>query len=390
MRVAEWAYDWSRGGTEGQCARVCVGLAERGWTVRPMAFRRQGFFIERLEKACGGSREVRIRHAARPGTLAELVRVAKWLRAQRIDLLHTWDADAAVFGQFAAQLAGIPLVTSRRDLGAIYPAWKQSLLRRADRRAMKVVVNAEAVRAHFLESGVENSKMVLIPNILDLRERDREAVAGAAVRPEGAPDGIDWSEGAEWRLAVVNRLDPEKNTGLLLKALAGVLLRHPEARLWVVGDGVEREPLESLANELQVRRQVVFWGERNDVTRILRHVRAGALVPKANEGLSNTILEYMAASLPVLATDCGGNRELVEDGVRGRLLAASATPVEVAEAWSELIGSEAQALAWGTAARTFVETRFTPESVIPRFEAVYRQLEPVVQARKRDFSNIQP
>lgn len=390
MRVAEWAYDWSRGGTEGQCARVCVGLAERGWVVRPIAFRRQGFFLERLEAACGGSWEVRIRHLMRLGTLMELVRVARWLRAERIDLLHTWDADAAVFGQFAAQMAGIPLVTSRRDLGAIYPPWKQSLLRRADRRAMKVVVNAEAVRAHFAESGVENSKMVLIPNILDLRERDREAGTGPAVRPENAPDGIDWSDGAEWRLAVVNRLDPEKNTGLLIQALAVVLPRHPEARLWVVGDGMERRPLEALAEELGVRRQVVFWGERHDVARILRCVRAGALVPKANEGLSNTILEYMAASLPVVATDCGGNRELVEDGVRGRLLSAAATPEEVAAAWAELIGSEEKARAWGAAGRTFAESHFAPESVIPRFEAVYHQLEPIIRARKCDFSNNQP
>lgn len=372
-KVAHWVNDLIRGGTEGQCVRVAMGLARRDNPGRVLVFHRQGFFLDAVEQTCGAVKEVTIRHAARVHTIAEIVRTAQWLKREHADFLHTWDADAAVFGQFAAQLAGIPLITSRRDLGEIYPGWKRKLLARADKRAVKVVVNAAAVRDHFLKAGVDSSKMVLIPNILDLAERDREAAA-APERPHESPAGIDWQEGAEWRLAVVNRLDPEKNTGLLIRAVAEVRKTHPSARLWVIGDGLERPALESLAKGLGVADAVLFWGERHDVASILKHVQAGALVPKANEGLSNTILEYMAASLPVLATDCGGNRELVADGERGTLLPLDASERDVAGAWMELIEHAERTQEWGQDARTFVASKFVPSIVLPQFEALYRSL----------------
>lgn len=372
-RIAFWVNDLIRGGTEGQCARVAIGLARQGLPPRFLVFHRHGFFLDRVEKECGRAYEVTIRHAVRPHTLAAVAAAARWLKCNHIDFLHTWDADAAVFGQFAAQLAGIPLVTSRRDLGEIYPRWKRHLLARADARALRVVVNATAIRDHFARQGLHAAKMVLLPNLLDLDERDREAAAAPDLPPD-APAGIDWAPGAEWRLAVVNRLDPEKNTALLLRALAHLRPAHPEARLWVVGDGPERHPLQALARELGVADAVAFWGERHDVASLLRHVRAGALVPQANEGLSNTILEYMAASLPVLATNCGGNRELVADGRRGLLLPRLPSPAELADAWTALLDAPVQAAEWGHDARHFVEAHFSPSAVLPRFEALYRSL----------------
>ncbi len=372
-RVAHWVHDLIRGGTEGQCSRVAIGLAGRGWDQRVLCFHRTGFFLPRVDEACRGVREVQIRHVARPGTLAELVRTARWLRQEKVELLHTWDADAAVFGQFVAAWAGIPLLTSRRDLGNIYPSWKVRLMRRADARARRIVVNAAAIRGHFGRQGVPVEKMVHIPNILDIAERDAEAAA-APETPVRPPDGIDWTPGAEWRLAVVNRLDPEKNTRLLLEALAEVVRRRPEARLWIVGDGRERPMLEARAGELGLGGRAIFWGERTDVASILKHVQAGALVPKANEGLSNTILEYMAASKPVMATDCGGNRELVEDGVNGCLLALEPAIGEVADAWDGLIGSGPAAEAWGQAGRRMAERTFAPDAVLSKFERLYVDL----------------
>ena len=361
-RVAHLVYDLIRGGTEGQCARVAMGLAKRGDTHRVAVFHRRGFFLEAVESACGPVREVAIRHVARPSTVRELVRLACWLRQERIDVLHAWDADAAVFGQFAARWAGVKWLTSRRDLGQIYPSWKLALMRRADRAATRVVANAEAVRAHFVAQGLSGDAIEVLPNMVDLDERDRlaqEPFPGADRLPHGRP------------IAVVNRLDPEKNTGLLIEALPLVRKQVSDAVLIIAGDGPEMPMLREKAVAQGVSDAVCFLGEVTDVPALLRLCEAGALVPRRNEGLSNTILEYMAARLPVMATDCGGNRELVKDGETGRLVPVGASASEVAVAWTFLLANREAAAAMGERARRVVERNHSPAIVLDGFSRLY-------------------
>ncbi len=363
-RVAHLVYDLIRGGTEGQCARIAMGLAREGQTHRVAVFHRRGFFLEEVEANCGPVHEVAIRHLVRFSTVLEVRRLAGWLQQERIDLLHAWDADAAIFGQVAARLAGIPLVTSRRDLGQIYSFRKRFLMRRADHQAICVVANAERVREHFIAEGLSPSHIEVLPNLLDLSERDRLAEAPFSLQERLIPGR---------RLVVVNRLDPEKNTGLLIEALPWVRTAIPDAVLLVVGEGREMSSLRKLAESAGVADAVDFLGENLEVPALLRLCEAGALVPSRNEGLSNTILEYMAARLPVIATDCGGNGELVREGVTGHLLPLEAEPAEVAAAWIALLQNQETAKAMGQAARQVVEQRHTPAIVLKKFSSFYQQ-----------------
>lgn len=364
-RVVHWVHDLIRGGTEGQCARVAMGLAKRGLPHRVAVFHRRGFFLEGVEAACGPVHEVRIRHAVRWNTWKEIRRLAVWLRDTQADILHAWDADAAIFGQFAAGLAGVKLVTSRRDLGQIYPAWKAALMRRADRSAVRVVANADAVRDHFVAGGLLPEKAVVMPNLLDLEEFDAQSRV-----PFSKTDQLP----AGRRLVVVNRLDPEKNTGLLIEALPLVRRWVPDAVLVVAGDGREMEKLRARTKQLGLESAVCFLGEVEEVPALLRLCEIGALVPGRNEGLSNTILEYMAAGLPVLATDCGGNRELVKDGVTGILLPAHPPVEAVATAWAEVLSKRNGPLAYGRHAREAVARTHAMESVLDGFVQCYDRI----------------
>lgn len=368
MKIAHWVYHLIRGGTEGQCARCAIGLASRGWDQRVIVFRRAGHFVGPVEAACGPVREVPIRHLLRPSTLAETFRLARWLRTEKIDLLHTWDADAAIFGALAARLAGLPLVTSRRDLGAIYPPWKRRMLDRADRRAVRTVVNAQAIFDHFAARGLPPARMELIPNLLPLPgEQDTALTPADEAWRSHLPPGR--------RLVAVNRLDPEKNTGLLVEALALVRREMPDASLVIAGDGPERPALEARAAALGLRGAVAFLGELDRVPALLPLCELGALVPVSNEGTSNTLLEYMAAGLPVLATDCGGNAELTgTDGSRGLLLPPDPTPAQAAGRWLSLLRDASSARRIGAAARAFVLERHAPARVLDRWEAFYRSL----------------
>ncbi len=363
-RIAHLVFDLIRGGTEGQCARVAMGLAKRGMLHRVAVFHRRGFFVEGVEAACGPVHEVGIRHAFRRSTWREISRLANWLREMQVDILHAWDADAAIFGQFAARRAGVKLVTSRRDLGQIYPAWKMVLMRRADAAAVRVVANAEIIRDHFVTHGLSPDKVVVLPNLLDLEEFDELSRA-----PYSQADQLP----AGRRLVVVNRLDPEKNTGLLIGALPWVRREIPNAVLVVAGDGPEMPKLRMQANRLGVESSVCFLGEVKEVPALLKHVEIGALVPTRNEGLSNTILEYMAAGLPVLATDCGGNRELVRDGVTGRLVPATASVDAVARAWTALL-RDSGAVAVSQLSRDIVERRHAPTLILAAFAEFYSRL----------------
>jgi glycosyltransferase involved in cell wall biosynthesis len=363
--VIHLVYDLIRGGSEGQCARVAMGLARRGWPHRVAAFHRRGFFLEEVEAACGAVHEVAIRHILRPRTVREIRRLARWLRQTGAGILHAWDADAAIFGQWAAQWAEVRLVTSRRDLGQIYPTHKLALMRRADRVAVRVVANAEAVRSHFIAQGLAASKIEVLPNLLDLEEFDAQA-RPAFSRGDLLPPGR--------RLVVVNRLDPEKSTAGLIEALPQVRRRVPEAVLVVAGAGRELARLQQLAAARGVADAVCFLGEVHEVPALLRQCEAGALVPSRNEGLSNTLLEYMAAGLPVLATDCGGNRELVRDGETGRLVPAAATSGELAEAWVSLLQAREAAAAMGRHGRAQVEARHAREAVLDAFAGFYQRV----------------
>ena len=372
-RVAHLVYDLIRGGTEGQCARIAMGLSQQGAPQRVAVFHRRGYFLDAVETACGPVHEVAIRHLFRPSTLREIRRLTFWLRQNEMDILHTWDADAAIFGQYAARWAGVKLITSRRDLGQIYPRWKNVMLRWADQRAVRVVANAEAIKKHFVAQGLAADKMVVLPNMLDLDEFD-----ALGQRPFSRENDLP----AGRRLVIVNRLDPEKNTGLLIKALPLVRNQIPDAVLVIAGDGPEMPQLRRLAAEQGVQDAVCFLGEVHEVPALLRRCEIGAMVPIRNEGLSNTILEYMAAGLPVLATDCGGNRELIRNDVTGRLVAESAPEREVAEAWTTLLQNGVEAVTIGRQGRAVVAARHIPAIVLALFLHVYEEIMGRPEARR--------
>lgn len=328
LRVCHFVYDLIFGGTEGQCARSAMALqrsAPAGETHRVAVFFRRGGHLEETERVCGPVREVPIRHFAGKETAAAVRDFAAWLAREKIGILHTWDADAAIFGQFAARMAGCRLVTSRRDLGEIYPFYKRLFLARADRKAEKVVVNAKSIAERFRKTG----KTVLIGNLFDF-----DAFRAEAEKPFPRESELPGGK----RTVVVARLDREKNVGLLVEALA---LLDEDAGLVVAGDGVERPALEKRVAELGLGNRVAFLGEVKEVPALLARCDAAALVPKANEGQSNAVMEYLAGGLPVLATDCGGNRELMEavGPGAGELVSPAATPEETAAAWQKVLSS---------------------------------------------------
>ena len=121
-------------------------------------------------------------------------------------------------------------------------------------------------------------------------------------------------------IGIVARLVPVKNHSMLLRAAAPLLKDGSvPAKVVIVGDGSERAALESLSAELGISGRVIFLGERRDTEKLLNAMDVYVL-SSISEGMNLTLLEAMSAALPVVATDVGGNGELVENGISGHLV----------------------------------------------------------------------
>ncbi len=174
-----------------------------------------------------------------------------------------------------------------------------------------------------------------------------------------------------WRMVHVGRLDRVKGQDVLLSAMPKVRALVPEVQLTIVGDGPTRADLEAQARALDVGDIVEFVGAVDDVRPFLQDADVFVL-PSRSEGISIALLEAMASGLAVVATDVGGNREVVQSGSNGQLVAAE-RPDELAAAIAPLLLESAVALAVGIAARHTIETRFASAQTTADYTAVYQQ-----------------
>ncbi len=173
------------------------------------------------------------------------------------------------------------------------------------------------------------------------------------------------------RIVFTGRLHPQKNLDLLLDAWSDVAPEVP-GTLVLVGDGPDREALESQARARGIADRVVFVGPVPDPAEYLRAADLFAL-PSVAEGMSNSLLEAMATALPCLASDIGGNTDLITSGRTGLLIAPGDRSAWASALKTSLTDLDASR-AMGRAARSRIEAEFALPVVVDRYLALYRRL----------------
>jgi glycosyltransferase involved in cell wall biosynthesis len=352
------------GGTETQVLALLRGL--QGWEVRTAVVWRKGPLLEQVRALGHEPEEFPLGSSAlRWATARQIVRMARWLRRQRAQLLHVHDFYATLLAVPAAHLAGVPVVVSRLDqLHWPSPAQRLALVS-LTRLAAQVVVNAQAVGEQLLrEEHLPAERITVVHNGLDLARFDAALATGleAPLPDDGRPPIA----------LLANMNHPVKRQEDALEALALLARRGIQAQLWLVGDGPLRPALELRAAALGLNDRAHFLGHRLDVPAVLARARVGVSCSSA-EGLSNAIMESMAARLPVVATAVGGSPELVEDGVTGRLVPPG-SPTSLAEALGEMLASERIARQMGSAGREVIARRFSLARMVEGHDAVYRRV----------------
>jgi glycosyltransferase involved in cell wall biosynthesis len=355
--------------------RFYVGGAERQFIERLRAHP-QGFvpLVGCLEISGGNLRDFRALNIGdpfvfplrgslvHPNTALQVARMAALLRREDVRIVHATDFVTNFLGLLAARVAGARMIVSRVDMGHVRPGFGP-LRRRVEKlvsaHADIVCANAEAVaRLCIAEEGCSPDRVTVVRNGIDLRRFDElQRAAPEGPIPDGGPI-----------VAVVANLWPVKDHRTLIEAAALLHRRVPAVRFALVGDGPERTALLRRIADLGLRDTVHLLGTRYDVPALLARASAFCL-PSRAEGLSNAIMEAMAARLPVVATRAGGNAELVADGITGFVVEVGDAEA-MADRLAVLLSDRARARALGECGRAFAERELS----LDRKKAAYQDL----------------
>ncbi len=300
-----------------------------------------------------------------PRSIKEIVRLARFMRQEGVKILQTQDLYSHLVGIPAAVMARVPVVvTNRLDLGHTMKRWHRRALGALSFGITRVMANSEGVRRMLIEvERIDPAKIELIYNGVNLEQfpiPPKEKIP-LPLAPEDRP------------IVVVANLWPVKGHEILLEAAVRVVASDPNAKFILVGTGAGRRAiLEARARALSIDRHVLFLGPREDVPQILSQMEISVL-PSLAEGFSNAILESMAASLPMVATDVGGNREAIVEGVTG-FLVPPRDPVALADRILRLLGDRNLAQRMGRAGRERIETTFSLQRMVAETERFYERL----------------
>jgi glycosyltransferase involved in cell wall biosynthesis len=351
--VAIFLTSFDAGGTERQMTELIRRLDDRRFVVHAVCLRREGAWLPRVTERAASVVEFGIEGFARPNTFRQLLRFASWCSQERIAVVQTCDFYSNVFGLPGAFLGGVPVrLGSRRELNPDKSAARIRLQRLAYAFAMRVVANSSASAGFVVNEGIARSKVAIIPNGLEAK----------AFRPS-AP------RGRVTRVVTVANLRPEKGHETLIAAAALLARSCPDLRYLIVGDGARRHELEALARVKGVDRIIEFAGHREDVPELLAASDVFVL-PSMSEAFPNSVIEAMAAGLPVIASSVGGLLDLIEP-TRTGLLVPPGNAGKLAAALKRLHDDPQRAAAMGAEARRDVLSRYSFDRMVLAFEELY-------------------
>jgi len=357
------------GGTETQAVELARRLDPDDYEVTLGCLRARGPLMERLQNSPVSVREFHPKGGVdSPRGLYQLLRLAVFLRRGKFDVVHTHDLWSNLLGVPAARLAGVPaIVSSRRDLAHFdwYQSKRRVWLRRIQNLSNVVLANAHPIRqALIAEDRFAPAKVRVIHNGIDVDRFSKAAPDRAQVLPVTAHGKLI--------VLVGNMHSDVKGHPLLISAAPAIIREFPDTRFVLAGDGEQRQQFEHEVNALGLAHSFLFLGRRNDIAEILACCDLAVLPSKA-EGLPNAVLEYMAAGLPVVASNVGGNLEIIRDGVTGLLVPPQDAPA-LGDALLRLLRDPSLACRIGESGQAYVRQNFSFERLIDETDLLYSEL----------------
>lgn len=352
------------GGSERQLTEIAKALDRSRFQPHVGCFRRSnGMRASELEAAGIPILHIPIYSFKSWDAVSGAIQLARYVRRNNIRLIQTFDYPMTVFAipvcRFFTPAAAVSSQRSHREL--IPPGYRR-LVRMTDHIAHAVVVNCDFLRRHLeQDEGVPPARIQLCYNGIDLDVFGRRDLP----RPPALPADA-------FVIGVVAGLRAEKDLSTLVQAFA--LVRHlkREMKLVMVGSGPMLESLEAEARSLGIAADCVFAPATSQVTEWLNAIDIFVL-PSKSEALSNALMEAMACGCAVVASNVGGNPELVRDGENG-LLFESDDAAGLSAALKKLIEEEPLRARVAAAGTKLIHKRFSIRESAQRMGEIYTKL----------------
>lgn len=296
-------------------------------------------------------------------------RLMKLFKQEKIQIVHTHNWGTLCEGAVGAKLAHIPIII-HQEHGTLISVIKNKKRRRLTIKFLfnyienQVIAVSNALKQAIIEFlNIDKSKIITIHNGIQIDKFDIIIDKTSKRKELGLTDD-------DIVVGTIGRLVPVKNQKVLIQAIKYLLNRLPKIKLILIGKGPLEEELKTFTQNLNLTNKVLFLGQRNDIPELLKIMDVFTL-PSLHEGISITLLEAMASGLPVVATDVGGNPEVVINGKTGILIPPN-DHIKLAEAINDIIQDKNKATLYACTAKMQIKNKFSLEKMVNKYENLYK------------------
>jgi len=350
---------WGAGGAERALERTAQLLPKDRYRLTVGTFRLRPALAMKSDFGCPVI-EFPLGRITGGNVLRTAARLARFIRRERVDLVHTFFETSDLLGGLVAKLSGRPVISSRRDMGFLRTGRTQWAYRMLGPMFDEIQTVSEAVRQEMIS-------------------RDRLNPRRVVTIPNGIPIGLSTVkahlDGASHVVLTVGNIRRIKGTDVLIRTAQRVAALRPEVRFLIAGSDHDEQyarEMRKLVIDLGLERQVHFLGKVQNIAPLLEVADVFCLLSRS-EGMSNALLEAMAASVPCVATAVGGTPEVMSGELREMLVPAE-DPDQAASKILELLNDPSGARRIGRMARARVESNFSAQRMVEHLALRYDHL----------------
>lgn len=358
------------GGTERHLLTLIAGLKDKGYTFQVFSLSPPGPPVEELKNLGVAVTSLPLGPIYTLPAISKGIKLWKWLRTGKPEILQTFHFKSDTFGVFWACLAGVKtIVSSRRDTGELKLGRHLWLNRIFNQRITHFLVPSRSVAESLQKrEGIPQERVTLIYNGID-PEGIRFLSSGEKIRKR---QELRIAEGCILIGSVAN-LRPEKGIEFLMKAVQKLWQEERNIILLLVGSGPLTEKLKQDAGELGIKERVIFTGYRSDSRELIQIMDIFCLPSFRMEGFSNALIEAMVCKRPIVATAVGGNQEALGDGKDG-ILVKPGDSLAIAEALRTLLDNPDKATALAENAYQRVLQNFSYSGMLEQTVSLWQRL----------------